>query len=167
MHNLFFLNLGGHSPFLWDHWYQCFWLLVISPVCFKATMGSLIPTWWRYMLYTLYGIHLRATPPDLLSASLAAKLFSSTYLWAGIGGTQNRVYCAAPAWYSETRQILYPLSHVGLWCIIFHRQIFINSICVLSLHCLKFKWGGNTLLILITWSLDGKLGQVLFSASLL
>ena len=34
------------------HWYPCFGLLVMSPLGFKARMGSLIHTWQRCMSYT-------------------------------------------------------------------------------------------------------------------
>ena len=36
----FFKNFGGHESFLWGHWYPCFKLLVMSPLGFKARVGS-------------------------------------------------------------------------------------------------------------------------------
>ena len=45
--NHFFKIFGGHRSFLWGHWYPCFWLLVTSPLGFKARVGSLIHTWQR------------------------------------------------------------------------------------------------------------------------
>ena len=44
--------------FLWDHWYSCFGLLVISPPGFKAREDSLIHTWERHTCYTIPKIHL-------------------------------------------------------------------------------------------------------------
>ena len=45
---IFFSKIfGGHESFLWGHWYPCFGLLVMSPLGFKARVGSLICTWWR------------------------------------------------------------------------------------------------------------------------
>ena len=70
--------------------YPCFGLLVTSPLGFKARVGS--------ALFALGGgVHVThslrftcgATPADLLVASMAAKLISSTYLrrhwWDSIG----------------------------------------------------------------------------------
>ena len=48
----FFAITGGHKSFLWDHWYPCFGLLVISPLGFKARVDSLICTWRRRTCYT-------------------------------------------------------------------------------------------------------------------
>ena len=62
--------------FLWD---PCFGLLVMSPIGYKARVGSLIRAWQRCMRFTS-GV----TPADLLLASMAAKLISSIYLRAGI-----------------------------------------------------------------------------------
>ena len=33
---------GGHKSFLCVHWYPCFGLLLMSPLVFKARVGSLI-----------------------------------------------------------------------------------------------------------------------------
>ena len=54
-----------------------------------------------------------ATPADLLVDSMATKPFSSTYLWAGIGGaqTQDLSCCCSKC---EIRQKPYRLSYDGL-----------------------------------------------------
>ena len=45
----FFINIfGGHKSFLWGHWYPCIGFLVMSPLGFKARVGSLICTSWRH-----------------------------------------------------------------------------------------------------------------------
>ena len=54
----FFKIFGGHEYFLWGHWYPCFGLLVMSPLGFKARVGSLIWAWWRHMCYMFPEIHL-------------------------------------------------------------------------------------------------------------
>ena len=50
-------QFGRHKSFLWGHWYPCFGLLVMSPLGFKARVGSLIPNWWRFICYMLPKIH--------------------------------------------------------------------------------------------------------------
>ena len=62
----------------------------MSPLGFKARVGSLIHAWSRHMCYMFPEI-LRVTPADLLAVSMAAKPFSSTYMRAGIGEARNRV----------------------------------------------------------------------------
>ena len=42
----------------WGHWYPCFELLVMSPLGFKARVGSLIQAWWRRTSYTFPEIYL-------------------------------------------------------------------------------------------------------------
>ena len=37
---IFFFFFGGHESFLWGHWYPCFGFLVMSPLGFKARVGS-------------------------------------------------------------------------------------------------------------------------------
>ena len=79
----------------------------INPFC-EATDTCVLDFWWCLLciskqewvaLFTLgRGICVThsltfisgATPADLLAASIAAKPSSSTYLLAGIGGTQNQ-----------------------------------------------------------------------------
>ena len=86
----FFLKkIGGHKSFLWGHWYSCFGLLVTSHLAFKARVGSLIPTWQRHTCNTFLKFTSGAIPANLLEASMAVKLISSTYLWPGTGGTQT------------------------------------------------------------------------------
>ena len=58
MLEFFNLIFGGHESFLWDHWYPCFGLLVMSPLGFKARVSSLICAWQRDMSYTFPEIHL-------------------------------------------------------------------------------------------------------------
>ena len=43
----FFVNFGGHKSFLWDHWFPCFELLMMSALGFKTRVGSHIHTWQR------------------------------------------------------------------------------------------------------------------------
>ena len=51
----FFINIfGGHKSFLWGHWYPCIRFLVMSPLGYKARVGSLICTWWRHHRQMLY-----------------------------------------------------------------------------------------------------------------
>ena len=45
------------------------------------------------------------TPTDLLAASLAYKLFSSTYLWVSIVGLKTRICHATTAWQCETKEM--------------------------------------------------------------
>ena len=88
--NNLFLIYGGHESFLWDHWYPCFRLLVMSPLGFKARVGSALfalgtGVHGTYSLRFLSG----ATPADLLAASMVAKPISSTYLrrhWWDLNG---------------------------------------------------------------------------------
>ena len=57
---LFFLKkkiCWTHVHF-WGHWYPCFELLVMSPLGFKARVGSLIWTLRRHTWYTFPEIHL-------------------------------------------------------------------------------------------------------------
>ena len=54
----FFKFLEDMSPILWGHWYLCFGLLVISPLGFKARVGSLIRTLWRHTFDNFPEIHL-------------------------------------------------------------------------------------------------------------
>ena len=49
---------GRHKPLLWGHWYLCFWLLVTSPLGFKARLDSLICSWWRCTWCMSPEIHL-------------------------------------------------------------------------------------------------------------
>ena len=67
----------------------CFRLLVMSPLGFKARVDSFICTWWKCICYTFLRFTSGATPADVLVTSMAAKLVSSTYLQAGIGGARN------------------------------------------------------------------------------
>ena len=60
----------------------------MSPLSFKARVGSLISVWWKCVTHSLI-FTSGVTPADLLVANMAAKIFSSTYLWAGIGGAEN------------------------------------------------------------------------------
>ena len=53
---LFFI-FAGQKSFLWGYWYPCFGLLVMSPLGFKATVGSLICTWWKCMCNRFHEIH--------------------------------------------------------------------------------------------------------------
>ena len=55
----------------------------------KARAGSFICTWWKCICYTFLRFTSGATPADVLVTSMAAKLVSSTYLQAGIGGARN------------------------------------------------------------------------------
>ena len=76
---LIFLNFGGHEYFMWGQWYPCFWLLVTSPLGFKARVDSALFALGRDICVTC---SLRftsgATPADLLVASMAAEPMSST-----------------------------------------------------------------------------------------
>ena len=40
----FFKVFGGHMSFFWGHWYPCFGFLVMSPLGFKARVGSALFT---------------------------------------------------------------------------------------------------------------------------
>ena len=50
----FFKIFGGHESFLWGHWYPYFGLLVMSPLGFKARVGSLIRAVWRHVLHVAW-----------------------------------------------------------------------------------------------------------------
>ena len=54
----------------------------------KPEVGSLICTWQRYVTCSRRFISV-TSPADHLAASMAAKPFSSMYLWASIGGPWN------------------------------------------------------------------------------
>ena len=73
---IFLLIFGGHKST--DN--PCFGLLVTSPLGFKARVGNLIYAWQRHTCYSSMRFTTGVTPADLLAASMAAKLFSSTYL---------------------------------------------------------------------------------------
>ena len=93
---------AGYKYFLSDHWYYCFGLLVMSSLGSKALfiLGSSIHV--THSLRFTFG----ATPDDLLVASIATELISSTYLWPGISGTRNQdLLCH--------RWTLYQLSYAG------------------------------------------------------
>ena len=53
-----FTIFGGHKFFLWGYWYPCFGLLVMSPLGFKARVGSLIRAWQRHTPYTFPEMYL-------------------------------------------------------------------------------------------------------------
>ena len=53
-----FFFLENTSPFLWGNWYPCFGILMMSPLCFKARVGSLICVYWRHTWYTFPEIYL-------------------------------------------------------------------------------------------------------------
>ena len=54
MHFFFLKIFGGHESFLWGHWYPCFGLLVMSPLGFKARVGSALFTLGRGIWVTLH-----------------------------------------------------------------------------------------------------------------
>ena len=54
----FFKKKFCHESFLWGYWYPSFGLLVMSPLGFKARVGSFIHTWQRCMCYVCPEIHL-------------------------------------------------------------------------------------------------------------
>ena len=56
----------------WGHLYPCFGLLVMSPLGFKARVGSLIHTWQRCTWCRLPEIHLWCNICQPLMASMAA-----------------------------------------------------------------------------------------------
>ena len=64
---IFVLNFGGHKSFLWDHWYPCSGLLVMSPMGYKARVGSLICTQGRCTCYISPWFTSGAIPADLLA----------------------------------------------------------------------------------------------------
>ena len=82
---------GGHEYFLWVNWYPCFGLLVMTPLCFKARVGSALFTLGRGVRVTR-SLRLTpgATPADLLVDSMAAEPISSTYLWNSLSFDVNR-----------------------------------------------------------------------------
>ena len=82
LHLVFFKMFVGHKSFVWDHWYPCFGLVVMSPIGFKARVGSLIFAWERHLSYTFIEIYLWCDTRHLL-------VVSKLYLQAGIGGAQN------------------------------------------------------------------------------
>ena len=47
-----FKIFGGQFFFLRGHWYSFFGLLVMSPLDFKARVGSLVCSWWRHKRHT-------------------------------------------------------------------------------------------------------------------
>ena len=111
---------------LWAYWYPCFGLLVMSPLGFKARVGSALLALGRGVCVTC---SLRftsgATPADLLAASMAAKRVSSTYLWTGIGrtwtwdlslheGTLNRLSYAGSAMTMRIWLLINPVSYIKL-----------------------------------------------------
>ena len=51
-------NLEDMSPFCGATDTPVFGLLMMSPLGFKAKVGSLICTWWRHTFYTFSEIHL-------------------------------------------------------------------------------------------------------------
>ena len=69
------------TNFLWGHCYPCYGLLVTSPLGFKARVLSVLFPLGRgvYLVRSLRFIS-GATPANLLAASMAAELISSTYL---------------------------------------------------------------------------------------
>ena len=71
---------GRRKSFLWGHWYPCFGLLVTSPLGFKASS--------RFQSRSGQ-LYLHLVEANFLAASMVGKLFSSTYLQAGISGTRN------------------------------------------------------------------------------
>ena len=52
------IGLLANQSFLWVHWFPCFRLLVMSPLGFKARVGSLICTWQRHMWHMFPEIYL-------------------------------------------------------------------------------------------------------------
>ena len=74
-----------------------FWTFGDVSSVFKARVGSLICTWQRHRWYTFPKIHL-------LAASIAAKLFSLTYL--PLLGLETGIY-GTTVLQCETRQMLY------------------------------------------------------------
>ena len=86
---LLFFNLGGHQSFLCGHWYPCFELLVRSPLDVKTREAALFALGRGVCDICSTRFTSGATPADLLTASMAVKPYSSTYLQTSIGGTQD------------------------------------------------------------------------------
>ena len=61
----------------------------MSPLGFKARVGSLIQAWWRCTCYTFPEIHLWCDTCQPLGGQHGSRVVSSTYLW-GISRTWNR-----------------------------------------------------------------------------
>ena len=76
-------NFGRPKFFLWVHWYPYSGLLVMSPLGFKARVGSLIHTWQRYMCYMFPLVPLVWYLPTSLWPAFYVVLVYSTleYYW--------------------------------------------------------------------------------------
>ena len=75
-----FKMFRGHKSFLSGYWYPRFVLLVMSPLGFKARVGSLIRTWQRQMWYMFPEIHLWCDTCRTLGISMAASHFPHKHL---------------------------------------------------------------------------------------
>ena len=77
----------------WGHWYPCFGLLVMSPLGFKARVGSLIRTWQRCTWYTFLETHLWCNTYQPLSDQHGSWSLSHMHVSAEVGcGTWSLVY---------------------------------------------------------------------------
>ena len=83
----------------------------MSPLGFKARMGSPIRTWWKCTCYTFPEIHLWCDICWPLGGQHGSRAVSFTYLRA-IGGTRSRELSCRRS-QCEIRQTLYRLSYPG------------------------------------------------------
>ena len=70
--------------YLWGHWYPCFELLVMSPLGFKARVGSLFCTWWKHLCYMFPEIYLwcnTCSPPFKVNFCLITDSKYVTFLY--------------------------------------------------------------------------------------
>ena len=92
-----------------DIWWCLLWVLKPVWAAFVVGRGVCVTCCLRFTS----GVK----PAELLVASMAAEPFSSTYLWAGIGGAQNQdLLCYHSVWHHAG----YWLSYAGSaqWCLI-------------------------------------------------
>ena len=106
----FFTIFGGHKSFLCDYSCPFFWLLVMSPLGFKARVGSIIHPWWRCTCYTFAEVHLWCNTLSPLgnqhgSQAVLLHVPANRYWWGSKLGSIMLLLTG--------RQKLNPLSYAG------------------------------------------------------
>ena len=136
----FFKNLCWTHVHFWGHWYPCFRLLVMSPLGFKARVGSALFELCR-------GVHdicsLRftsgATPLPVYIASIAASRFPHMHVSAEVGmpDFESQTSCLAGGRAK-------PLGHSDPALLIYLQTLVWNSNSNWALQDARFKIDGNS-----------------------
>ena len=98
---ILFIFLENTSPFLWGHWNPCFGFLVMSPLGFKARVGSLIHLINKKAKFTH---HWQADEVLVIYIPFRRKLllFTTTHKWSLEQGNVFTSVChSVQMWWGE------------------------------------------------------------------